>query len=81
MPNVAARNSGQRRFTSRIALVEGAIQKKLRYRNCISSVRAGVISRSAQTQGWIPKIAWSSATRYWCTSCGFTKPIVSCRFV
>ena len=29
-PRVAARNSGKRRRASRIALVEGAIQKKFR---------------------------------------------------
>ena len=39
------------------------------------------MKRSAHTQGWTPKIIASSATSQWCTSCGFTKPIVSWRLV
>jgi hypothetical protein len=62
-------------------LVEGPIQKKLRYRNCITSVRNGVMNRSAQTQGWKPNSCSSKATSQWWTSLGFTKPIVSWRFV
>jgi hypothetical protein len=81
MPNVAARNSENRRPARRIRLVEGAIQKKFRYRNCITSVRRGVMNRSAQTQGCTPKILPSMAMSESCTSWGFTNPIVSCRFV
>ena len=32
-------------------------------------------------KGWTPKIASSKPASQWWTSCGFTKPMVSCRFV
>ena len=78
---VATRNPGQRFCHSRSAHTAGAIQKKFRYSNCMSSVSAGVTKRSAHTHGCTPKIHASAATSAWWTSWGFTKPIVSCRFV
>ncbi len=80
-PVVAVRNGAKRRCSRSTTLTDGAIQKKFRYRNCISSVSAGVMKRSAHTHGCTPKIAASSATSVPWTSRGFTKPIVSCRFV
>lgn len=64
-----------------MSAVEGAIQKKFRYKNCIVSVRPGVMNCSAQTHGSTPKIVRSKAASQWWTSWGFTKPMVSCRFV